>query len=367
MPKKMLNTMRHKQTSFFENINKTFGESTYASGDKIKIGDFQALARKYNGNIWGCDLGTNTWNIQRNGEKDSYEVRSIEEFLELDFCAEGDLMIIENAHLQTQKDGGSLAQPYVLEQLKGLEKTANQKGVQIKLVPHCLAAKMREFVFPGVQKADDVDCFAVAYHLFRCDASELQPFKPKPYDQFGRSRKHGFDVKKEMDDVLNKIRNYKRSSINNVSDITYLRLLFTSKYYFALRRSVEDDGGQAAKDAIAWILTEMTDKEQNVTLLSLWVALHNEDGTLRTFPWSEKPLGINYIWKELLGNRPNHFRGGVGRSNLWRWTFSSIVTRNMSRKVAFGIDTPDRFEMIELRKRFRKACFLVMQKMQAAA
>ncbi len=367
MPKKIVNTRRHKQTSFLSDISKTFAKPTGGSKGGVAIGDLQGLSEKYGRNIWGCDLGQNSWYIQKNGEEHSREIRTVEEFLELDFCFKGDLIIVENAHLQTQKDGGSLAQPYTFDQLEALAKTADQKGAQIKLVPHCLATKIRQVAFPGAEKADELDCFAVAWHLFRCDASELQPFKPKPYDQFSNSRNYGFDIKKNMDDTLNKIRNYKRSSLNNVSDIAYLSRLLDSKYFFALRAAVESEGGQAAKDAMAWILSEMTDKDQNVTLLSLWVALHNEDGTLRTFPWSEKPLGLNYVWKEPLGNRPNHFRGGVGRSNLWHWTFRSIVNGNMRRKVAFDIDTPDRLEMIELRKRFRKACFLVMREMQNLA
>jgi hypothetical protein len=56
--------------------------------------------------------------------------------------------------------------------------------------------------------------------------------------------------------------------------------------------------------------------------MSLFVAVYDSNGNRRLY--KNKPAGINRIMRHILQQKPNHFRGGVARSNLMYHNHRSI-------------------------------------------
>ena len=338
------------------------------------FGSLSEYAEEHGRNVWGCDIGNTNWYVSKNG---TYESKwPLSSFLLLPFCEDGDLVLVENAHMQPQKEEGSrsLAQVYQYKDLERLKALADRRSIDIRLVPHKLTPAMRLAITGTDRKTDQVDCAVIANHvLLKGGVANLQRFAPRPVNGWTKKEEYAYEAVRDMNITINNQRLLKRADGESPHTIAELKRLYaiyfkTSSNQCSLSDrirslAVED---AAAKDALDWIF----DKTQleNPTLIALWTAVYGSDCKLRSFECSDQPLGLNYIWRYLLGNKPNHFKAGVARSNLCHWTFKSIVKEKITKeKITINPSDADRQAMVALRVRFRKACFLVMRTMQELA
>lgn len=355
----MRKTQNRDQGMLFPSIENTSPLSVVDS----PFGSLQDYSAEYGRNVWGCDIGNTMWFVSKNGAFDSKI--SLSSFLLLPFCDDGDLLLVENAHMQPQKEAGSrsLAQVYLYRDLKGLQARAKSRNIEIRLVPHGMTPKMRLAVTGTDRKTDEIDCAVVSSHvLMKGGSAALQRFNPRPIGEWSAKELYAQKAVREMNVTINNQRLFKRSDDESPETIPELKQLYS--IFFRLEQSLRQSSidSEPAADAVKWIVNDV----ENPALVALWVAVYGKDCQLRKFEWSNRPLGANYIWRYLLGNKPNHFKAGVARSNICYWTFKALVKKEIKNEGKITVDPsdPDRAEMLLLRARFRKACFVVMREMQ---
>ena len=101
----MRKTQNRDQGSLFPSIENTNPLSVVDS----PFGSLQDYSAKHGRNVWGCDIGNTMWFVSKNGTFDSKIPLS--SFLLLSFCDDGDLVLVENAHMQPQKESGTTVLP----------------------------------------------------------------------------------------------------------------------------------------------------------------------------------------------------------------------------------------------------------------
>jgi hypothetical protein len=123
--------------------------------------------------VWGCDWGSGYFHVWRDG---NYIKLLPQDFALLKFGAAGDVVVIENAHMQPKKK--SLAQVFEHQQLVQIKQTADQKGVSIRLWFHSQTPKWRAALNMG-DKSDEVDAETIARIIERRGIEDLQYFNPR--------------------------------------------------------------------------------------------------------------------------------------------------------------------------------------------
>jgi hypothetical protein len=109
--------MRHPATTAYQMTQSTL--FSFISEDPI-------VQPIYAGDsVWGCDWGSGYFHIWRDG---NYIKLLPQDFASLRFAAAGDVVVIENAHMQPKKK--SLAQVFEHHQLVQIKQTAKQRGVK---------------------------------------------------------------------------------------------------------------------------------------------------------------------------------------------------------------------------------------------
>ena len=336
--------------------------------------------------VFGCDFGGSVFHVCKEGKKETHEKFDVDTFIELPFAKRGDVVLVELAHLQPQKEEQnssiSLSQGLSYEKLIKLEQNLLRKEVLLKVVPHSLTPRLRAEFFPGEQKNDDVDAAAVYYFWAFYGEAGLQNFKPHKPNSFSEKLELSFAIKKEMDCVLNWFRAHKGNK-KKISEVPMLKLYIkhiekTIDYHCLFGGGFKHSADQNTE---RWLFgrkedsKHLTPPEENSILCSLWASVFDYDGNLRLHPNTGEPLGINFIWKNVFASKPNHFRGGVGRSNLYNYGFKirvlpehlrydELLPNGDKKKIPLNPDNVKRQELNKLRRQYAQVCKSMLRKMQ---
>lgn len=268
--------------------------------------------------IFALDYGStgNTFTLVRDDCPAQHRLIKVEDFVNLSFASNDDFVIIEYAHMQPRNSRVSLAQPLTYEQLLELKNNADKKNIQIRLISQNLTWKFRNQLFGENSKDDHNDAQALIYAAQHYGLNLLQKFAPVPSKSFSAIQEWAHDQVKEMNEILNLYR--------MKYDVTEsICLLLFEKYALAIELHLRNTSGQPSTDAVRWFFGENLGMDGKTSAtLSIWVSLIQWNGSPRLF--KDKPIGINNTMRYLLGMRPNHFKGGVARSNIMYFCFKRI-------------------------------------------
>ena len=322
-----------------------------------EIDEFQEQPTYQGDSVWGCDWGLGYFHIWRDG---IYKRLKPEVFASLNFAAPGDVIVVENAHMQPQTIK-SLAQVFTIEQLFEIKNTATAKNIDIRLWFHSQTPKWRNILGMG-DKTDEIDAETIARIIKKRGVIDLQYFNPRvcypPRIQWAHE---------QLDDM---------NTILNAARIDYKAAICPAvKYFFATANkqtqfkawNMYGPYSEIATDINMWFYGF-----ENRSGLSLWAALVNWDGLPREYN-GQQP-GVKFIMNELLRMKPNHFRGGVARSNLMHHGFRNYAIQQLgTRKTGKGnkikklceFTLAEQSKWLNLRQRYRRAMVHTLHAMKA--
>ena len=303
--------------------------------------------------LWGCDYGSGYFHCF-NGR---YLRLKPEQFALLGFANDFDTIVIENAHMQAKQR--SLAQVFTLQQLESIADTAALRNIDIRLWFHSQTPKWRAILDMG-DKSDEVDARTIYRIAQQRGIDDLQYFRPRaslpPRIQWAHQQIE------DMNDILNAARiDYEANKCPAVA---------------VFNRDARSRSLQAAwtiNGTYSPICRDINNFFLGIDAfrqgLSLWAALISWDGTPRTYN-GQQP-GVKFIMNELLRQRPNHFRGGVARSNLMYWGFRNNAIKHLGLRINGKIDkrlhelTPSQHQKwLQYRQRYRKAMVATLHAMK---
>ena len=269
---------------------------------------------------WGCDYGSGYFHCF-NGR---YLRLRPEQFASLDFADDFDTIVIENAHMQPKRR--SLAQVFEYDQLAAIADTAALRNIEIRLWFHSQTPKWRSLLEMG-EKSDETDAKTI-YEIVRKRGLEgMQYFRPRP--KYPPRIEWAHQQVDDMNDILNAAR------IDYESDKCPAAHLFNTKgRHGSMFMAWNMYGAQSndCKDISRWYLGD----DSRRSGLSLWASLVDWHGLPRAFN-GQQP-GVKFVMNELLKQKPNHFRGGVARSNIMYWGFRNDVIKHLGTRVGGKID-----------------------------
>lgn len=326
--------------------------------------------------ILGVDYGSGVFHVTSTNDKTMHEKHSHESFLNLNFCKKGDVIVIENGHLQArnQERKISRAQPYTFSELEHLKKNAKAKGVEIRLFPQSQTLRYRSTYFPGQSKSDKIDAQTLGLAASQIGIKFLQKFNPRECNEWTSFEHWMFAQIKDMNEILNQYRECPEIA----NDFCPCIELF-EKHYFTIHRCFEEQYNANAfssnvyNDSKLWLLSKKRKigESSASVLIALWCSLVDWNGNIRVF--EGKQLSVNKTWSQLLQNKPNHFRGGIARSNIWHWGFKAGVLgaefhqKNLENNTLPRDLNDKKFvKFKELRIRYTHACKAVLRSMQSA-
>lgn len=304
--------------------------------------------------IWGCDYGSGYFHVW-NG---IYKRLTPDEFALLRFAAAGDVIVIENAHLQPKKK--SLAQVYDIKQLLAIKQTADERGVSIRLWFHSQTPKWRAMLDMG-DKSDEVDAQTVFEIVQRVGLTGLQYFNPRC--EYPERIQWAHEQIDDMNNLLNIARiDYKANNCPAVQ--LFMKggrhgiLSMVWKHHLETDRNLADD-------CLRWFLGPDSFRQG----ISLWAALIDYNGNSRRYQGKEP--GVKFVMNELLRMRPNHFRGGVARSNLMYYGFRNQVIGHLGirkggklTKRLHELDKKQKAMWLAYRQRYRRAMVVTLHAMK---
>lgn len=325
-------------------------------------------------NIIGVDYGSGAFHVTSSIDQNLHEKYCHEAFLSLNFAKKGDVIVIENGHLQPRNETlkVSRAQPYTFNELKILKENADKKGIEIRLFPQSQTLRYRSTFFPEQTKSDKIDAQTLGLAALQIGTEFLQKFKPRPSGAWTSFEKWTFDQLRDMNEILNQYRECPEIASNFCPCISLFE-----KQYFEIYKSFENQYSQnkfssnVYNDAKLWLLSSKRKigESSSSVLIALWCSLVDWEGDLRLFQ-GEK-LSVNKTWSQLLQNKPNHFRGGIARSNIWHWGFKAGVLgtefhqKNLPNGRLPKDPTDEHYiKFQDLKTRYRHACKAVLRSMQ---
>lgn len=326
--------------------------------------------------IFGTDYGSGVFHVTSSIDENLHEKYSHEAFLTLNFCKKGDVIVIENGHLQArnEKRKVSRAQPFTFCELKILEENAKKKGIEIRLFPQSQTLRYRATFFPQEAKSDKLDAQTLGLAACQIGVGSLQKFNPRPAGDWTNFEQWMFEQINDMNEILNQYRECPELANDfcpciNSFEKQYLKIVasFEQQYYEGKFSS------SVYNDTRLWLLNSKRKigESSSSVLIALWCSLMDWDGNLRLF--KEEPLSLNKTWSYLLQNKPNHFRGGVARSNIWHWGFKAGVLGSEFHKknlkdgyLARDLSDEQYIKFTQLKKRYRYACKAVLVSMRNA-
>jgi len=325
--------------------------------------------------LWGVDYGGGCFHVAAATELapddpkklKSYQKLTDDEFISLSFCRPGDYVVIEMAHATSRsvEQRFSKAQPFTHDKWMVFQANAHRKGVSVRLWPHGMTPKARNHFYAHVKEAnrktDAADAHSIALAATRYGFNRLQNFAPKKEGQWSPIEAWSFGQVEDMNNLLNEWRmDHDRERHKVFVEFKYVYQV--RNYLFKLH-----DNPTVAHNCRRWIFSDdriyhKAGSKANVPM-SLWVALFDERWERRKF--NGKPLGINSTMRYLLGNRPNHFRAGVARSNLWYHGFRSILTKSEEDKflVPYDYESSSYQAFVAKKQSYRRAMKLALRAM----
>jgi hypothetical protein len=309
--------------------------------------------------IWGCDYGSGYFHLHCDG---AYIKVMPQQFAALSFATAGDVVVVENAHMQPK--ARSLAQVFTYEELVAMKTEAERRDITIRLWFHSQAPKWRAMLKMG-NKSDEVDAKTI-YHIIQHRGLDgLQHFNPR--SAYPPRIQWAHDQIKDMNEWLNiarcdyqakncpAFRLYIKSARAEVQTIIHRQM------------NAELFSSELAKNCNDWFLKSHKAKQnEHIYGLSLWAAFVKSDGSSRRFE-GQIP-GVKFVMQELLRQRPNHFKGGTARSNIMHHHFRNLVIAELgtraSKKKLHEFNRFEHEKFIAFRHRYRKAMTTTLHAMR---
>lgn len=309
--------------------------------------------------IWGCDYGSGYFHLHCDGK---YFKVMPEQFAALSFAATGDVVVIENAHMQPKSK--SLAQVFTYEELAAIKSNARSRGIAIRLWFHSQTPKWRAMLDMG-DKSDEVDAETI-YRIIQCRGLDgLQYFNPRK--DYPPRIIWAHEQLDDMNEWLNVARcDYQAK--NCPAFVLYISKARAKVHTILLRRlGNEQISSQLFQDCTAWFLKSCRSKrKEHIYGLSLWAAFVASDGAPRKYE-GQIP-GVKFVMQELLRQRPNHFKGGTARSNIMWHSFRNAAIKELgtraSKKRLHEFDPHEMQKFLAFRRRYRKAMTTTLQAMR---
>lgn len=290
--------------------------------------------------ILGIDWEFGKWKATTDGE--AFFWYSTEEFLRGKPIADfPDLrtLLVESAHI-APRSKYSLAQVYTAEELEVFHKTYHNASVQILAFPEMLTPKARKEYGSKENDEDEMEKEDSALAIWRYHRDHPEVSLLRWGIKSSRTRElEGVltDQRWEMNARLNVMRRVKYQDPQCIHALSILaaysvsdNLLLWTKYKVGPR------GG------LSW---------RETFVMSLYVAIYLEDGTLRRDPTTGNPIGERWMWK-MLKLHPYHRKAGVARSNLMHHCYRNMVGKFPDDKAA---KRSFRLAIAEFRKVFQDA------------
>lgn len=317
--------------------------------------------------IWGCDYGSGYFHLHCDGR---YIKVTPDQFAALSFATAGDVVVIENAHMQPK--ARSLAQVFTYEELAAIKTEAERRDIAIRLWFHSQTPKWRAILKMG-DKSDEIDAKTIYSIIQLRGLDGLQHFNPR--SGYPPRIQWAHEQIKDMNLWLNNAR-MDYAAKNCAAFHLYFDKARPAIQTMLLRNQTDKKISiDLYQDCTKWWIVPghwLPNEHKNG--LSLWAAFVASDGTTRKY--NGMVPGVKFVMQELLRQRPNHFMGGVARSNIMHHSFKNEVIAHMkTRKKKTKEDdktilplheyTPQQLEQfLAFRHRYRKAMTITLHAMR---
>jgi hypothetical protein len=309
--------------------------------------------------IWGCDYGSGYFHLHCDG---IYRKIMPDQFAALSFATAGDVVVIENAHMQPK--ARSLAQVFTYEELAAIKAEAERRDITIRLWFHSQTPKWRAMLEMG-DKSDEVDAETIYQIIQHRGLDGLQYFNPRR--GYPERIQWAHEQIKDMNEWLN-IARCDYQAKNCVAFQIYIEEARVNIQTIVLRQmNAGLHSSDIAADCSRWFLKSQKAKQnEHIYGLSLWAAFVRRDGGTRKY--KDQIPGVKFVMQELLRQRPNHFRGGTARSNIMHHHFRNLVIAELgtraSKKKLHELNGLEREKFIAFRQRYRKAMTTTLHAMR---
>ena len=272
----------------------------------------------------------------------------------------GDRIIVEEAHMRSQENN-SLAQPFTYEQLKTIEKNAEEMEIEIRLFPHkCspTARKVASLEDPNLlEKSDENDVKAIAHFLKVSPNSftQLKYFNPVRTREYQEKNKFRFIDKDKLSEDSNYARNMKYG-IKGAYDYEDAVTRWIKKNVLRLASEVANEDiltyfGIEFNRTKSGLKTIVLDYESDKMkrLYNVVLTILQPDGELRLRSDVKKPAFWKYAKEVYFGITPYHMNAGVVASN-YKWHHrkaSSPCRYSMSLESKKGMKVLDHYNQIK--------------------
>lgn len=318
-----------------------------------------------------ADYGQCLWHLITNGDRATYRTMTTAELLRLDFCEQGDQLVIESAHLTPRVEGClniSLAQALERHEADTLLHNSRQIGVEIRCFPQGETPKWTSTL--GGEKDDAQDAIrlfdaveSVGFETLQKLSTLLAP--TSALEEAGR------EVKQELNGILNYTRGLKSLQVTPCTKLLEdnLETVYNAVANVSpLAVSLFFDKETLTRDS----KTRKKGEYFSITSagVALWAAVVAHDGSLRFY--RDQTWGINSLMRYVLNFRPMHQRGGIARSNLWFHNFGKRYRRREFNSVKYvGQDKllrdADSLKIRQMKREYRRACVDTLRAMQNIA
>lgn len=309
--------------------------------------------------VWGCDYGSGYFHLHCDG---AYKKVLPDQFAALSFATAGDVVVIENAHMQPK--ARSLAQVFTYEELAAIKAEAERRNITIRLWFHSQTPKWRASLDMG-DKSDEVDAKTVYQIIQNRGLDGLQHFNPR--QQYPPRIEWAHEQIKDMNEWLNVARCDYRAK-----NCAAFRLYIKEGRPAAVRVILQKyNAGTCSpdlyKDCSNWFLKSQKAKQnEHIYGLSLWAAFVASDGATRKFD-GQTP-GVKFVMQELLRQRPNHFKGGTARSNIMHHHFRNLAIAELGTRASktrlHELEPHEKEKFLVFRRRYRKAMTTTLHAMR---
>ena len=272
----------------------------------------------------------------------------------------GDRIIVEEAHMRAQENN-SLAQPFTYEQLKTIEKNAEEMQVEIRLFPHkCTptARKVASLKDPDLlEKTDENDIRAIAYLLEVSPNSffQLKRFNPVRTSEYQEKSESKFFDRTKLNEDINFARNLKYG-IKGAYDHEDAVTRWIKKNVLLLASEVADE------DVLSFFGIEFNNNKSGLKtivldyksdklkrLYNVVLTILQPDGELRLRSDVGLPAYWKYAKEVYFGITPYHMNAGVVASN-YKWHLrkaSSVCKYSLSLESKKGMKLLDHYNQIK--------------------
>lgn len=301
--------------------------------------------------VWGCDYGSGYFHIWKEGR---YRRLRPQEFAAMSFAEPGDVVVIENAHMQAKNK--SMAQVFTHEELMAIKAIADRRQIQIRLWFHSQTPKWRKILNMG-NKSDKIDAETIARIANARGVADMQWFNPRL--QYPPRILWAHEQIADMNDMLNIARiDYLATTCPAVA--TYMATNGAGLGCLNMARRLYPDLRQQ-QDIVSFFFKEEAFRQG----VSLWASLVNYEGEPRAY--NGKQPGVKFVINELLRMKPNHFRGGVARSNIMYHGFRNRAMQECktSKKKLADLSAQKRAKIVAYRQRYRAAMVRALHAMKA--